>query len=78
MSGGVIYRGAHVLKHWSVTLSTMALSSVDAELIALLKGGTEALGLRSLNADSGREVGIMMGIDARPRWVSSAGTVLVE
>ena len=44
-SGGVIYRGGRLLKHWSSTQSTIALSAAEAGLIVLVKGGTEALGI---------------------------------
>ncbi len=63
-SGGVVYRGDHVLKHWSTSQSTIALSSAEAELIALVKGGSEALGMRSLIRDLGRNCKISVGVDA--------------
>eukprot|EP00974_Lingulodinium_polyedra_P082078 7946493-Lingulodinium_polyedra.AAC.1 len=34
-SGGVVMRGRHLIKHWSGTQSTAALSSAEAELISL-------------------------------------------
>ena len=63
-SGGVVMRGVHTIKHWSTTQSTVALSSAEAELIALVKGGSEALGARSLLRDFGCNASIEFGIDA--------------
>ena len=37
-SGGAIVRGSHTIKCWSKTQQTIALSSGEAELIALVKG----------------------------------------
>ncbi len=36
-SGGVIMRGGHVLKHWSSTQQTVALSSGEAEVKGIVK-----------------------------------------
>ena len=47
-SGGVMYRGSHVVKHWSRTQAAVALSSAEAELAALIKGSTEVLGARNV------------------------------
>ena len=63
-SGGVVMRGIHTIKHWSTTQSTVALSSAEAELIALVRGGSEALGARSLLQDFGSNAGIDLGVDA--------------
>ena len=54
-SGGVIMIGTHVLKTWSRTQKTVALSSGEAEMIAVVKGVSEGLGMKSLAADWGRE-----------------------
>ena len=63
-SGGTIFRGNHLIKHWSSTQPTITLSSAEAELIALVKGGTEALGVQSLLADVGARCKIALGVDA--------------
>ena len=52
-SGGVVLRGGHLIKHWSGTQSTAALSSAEAELISLVKGASEGIGMQSLLADFG-------------------------
>ena len=43
--------GSHLIKHWSSTQKTVTLSSGEAELYGVVKGATEALGLRSLGED---------------------------
>ena len=54
-SGGAIVRGSHLLKHWSTTLHTIALSSGEAELKGILKGAAEGLGLQSVGKDLNAE-----------------------
>ena len=55
-SGGAIMWGTHLLKSWSSTQNTIALSSGEAELIALVKCSSELLGLRSLLKDWGEDL----------------------
>jgi hypothetical protein len=50
-SGGVLLAGAHYLKSWSSTQKTIALSSGEAELTALVKCSCEAIGIVQLAAD---------------------------
>ena len=50
-SGGIVTYGKHVLAHWSSTQATIALSSGEAELNALVKGASEALGIVNLFSD---------------------------
>ena len=52
-SGGMLMRGAHLLKAWSKTQQTVALSSAEAELYACVKGIGELLGARSILRDFG-------------------------
>ena len=52
-SGGVIFHGAHCVRHWSTTQSTISLSSGEAELNGLCKGAAQAIGIRSTAADLG-------------------------
>jgi len=52
-SGGVMMLGAHVIKSWSTTQATIALSSGEAELYALVKGASQSLGLVALGGDMG-------------------------
>ena len=50
-----MYRGCHLLAHWSRTQTTVALSSGEAELNAALKGGVELLGVKELLSELGDE-----------------------
>ena len=63
-SGGVIFWGAHQAKAWSKTQATLALSSGEAELAALVRGATEALGVQALLEDWGFKVSIEIKSDA--------------
>ena len=63
-SGGVILWGSGVLKTWSKTQATIALSSGEAELAAVVKGATEALGMQAVLADFGITVNLSMFSDA--------------
>ena len=47
--------GGHFIKGWSKTQNSIALSSAEAELIAMAKLSAEALGLISLARDPGQE-----------------------
>ena len=53
-SGGVLMLGSHLVKSWSSTQKSIALSSGVAELIALVKVSTELIGLLQLLRDWGR------------------------
>ena len=55
-SGGVLMIGSHVVKSWSTTQATVALSSGEAELYALVKGASQSLGLLALASDMGHEL----------------------
>ena len=48
--------GSHLLKSWSRTQATVALSSAEAELYATVKASSEVLGMRSLLRDWNLEV----------------------
>lgn len=63
-SGGVVMRGCHVIKHYSTTQATVALSSAEAELISLVRGASEGLGIQSLLRDLGEECEINLMTDA--------------
>ena len=54
-SGGAVMRGCHLIKCWSKTQQTIALSSGEAELVALVKGSCEALGIDALMRDLGEK-----------------------
>jgi len=47
-SGGAIMRGAHTLKTWSATQKNITLSSGEAELVAMVKMTSEAIGMTQL------------------------------
>ena len=57
-------RGAHCLKHWSSTQSTLALKSGEAELGGLPKGIPQGIGLRSLASDLGINLKLKLLTDA--------------
>ena len=57
-SGGIIVRGRHMLKSWSSTQRTVALSSGEAELTAMVRATSEGLGVRSLWKEWGQEVAL--------------------
>ena len=58
-SGGVAVVGEHVVKSWSVTQKTVALSSGEAEMLAAVKGVQEGLGIRSMMADWGSKMRVV-------------------
>ncbi len=55
-SGGAVMLGSHLLKHWASTQKRITLSSGEAELGAVVRGFSEALGLQSVARDLGVEV----------------------
>ena len=58
-SGGCVVFGTACVKSWSKTQATIAQSSAESELIASVRGATEALGLISLGEDLGM-TGLML------------------
>ena len=63
-SGGIISHGVHVVKTWSTTQSTIALSSGEAELYANIEGAARAMGAQSLAGDLGWSVNLVMFTDS--------------
>ena len=63
-SGGAIFHGKHLVQHWSRTQSTIALSSVEAELNAILKMAQEMLGIRELLKEMGVAKKIVISCDS--------------
>ena len=63
-SGGVAMRGRHPIKHWSLTQTTIALSSGEAELGGICRGASIALGLQSLASDLGINLDVEILTDA--------------
>ena len=62
--GGFVMRGKHLLRAWSKTQPTVALSTGEAELIACVRATSESLGIQSTAKDFGREERIELKIDA--------------
>ena len=52
-SGGVVSYGDHMIKTWASTQQVVALSSGEAELYALVKGASQAVGIMSMMMDYG-------------------------
>ena len=65
------FYGRHCVKHASNVRSTIALSTGESEYYALAKGGATGLGLQSLLADFGIEVGVLIEGDSN----AAKGTV---
>ena len=63
-SGGIIRWGAHILKWWSKTQPTIALSSGEAELFALVKSTSEGLGVIAAMEEWGIEADLVVKSDA--------------
>ena len=63
-SGGVVMYGAHYIKHWSKAQQSISLSSAEAELYALIKAGTESIGVRGMARDVGLELEVVLLTDA--------------
>ena len=57
-------RGSHLLKHWSVTQKTIALSSGEAELVGIVKGAAEGLGLVAVARDLGLDASLKLLADS--------------
>jgi hypothetical protein len=54
-TGGVVMRGPHCLKTWSVTQGPIALSSAEAEYYSMVDGVVKAIGIQSLSGEIGLE-----------------------
>ena len=55
-SCGIIMRGTHHIKSWSVTQKRVTLSSAEAELAALVKASAETIGVIQMAKGLGDEV----------------------
>ena len=56
--------GSHLLKHWSSTQKTIALSSGEAELAGIVKGSAEGLGMVSVAKDLGISMSLKVRADS--------------
>ena len=54
-SAGVIQHGNHLLKSWSTNQAVIALSSGESEYYALVKAGSQSLGMLAIANDMGIE-----------------------
>ena len=63
-SGGVLMMGSHLLKSWATTQPVIALSSGEAELVALVKTAAQAKGLASLLMDYGMSTTVTVHTDS--------------
>ena len=63
-SGEAVMLGTHVIRTWSKTQTTIALSSAEAELFGGVKTACETLGVASLLRDLGQDVSFRMHMDA--------------
>ena len=63
-SGGVVLLDGRLVKQWSKTQSTLALSSGEAELHGIAAGIAQGMGMRSIARDLGFTIGIRLHSDA--------------
>ena len=56
--------GSHLIKHWSKTQSTVALSSAEAELTGICSGAANGLGFQALAKDLGIPLTLTVLTDA--------------
>lgn len=63
-AGGCACINGHLLKSWAKTIPVLALSTGEAELMSLVRGSTEALGLRAIYRDFGIEIELRIESDA--------------
>ena len=57
-------RGTHLLGHWSRTQQCVALSSCEAEINSLIKGGSEGLGVVQMMQQCQESVSLCLKTDA--------------
>lgn len=63
-SGGVAMVAGGVVKTWSSTQATLALSVGEAEYYALIKAAAEGLGIQALAVDMGYEMKVRIWVDS--------------
>ena len=63
-NGGCMLLNGVCMKSWSTTQAVVAISSGEAEYYAALKGASLALGFRSMAADLGEDVKIVLRSDS--------------
>jgi len=63
-SGGFVVLGKHLIKSWSSTQATRALSSGEAEFYAIIEGASRGLGVQALMEDMGFTCTLRMKSDS--------------
>ena len=63
-SGGMIFRGYHLIKSWSSNQQIVALSSGEAELYVLTQGAAQTLGIVSMTRDLGEALKAVVKSDS--------------
>ena len=63
-SGGSISIGEHCIKTWATIQVFIMKSSAESELYGVVRGTCEGLGIKTLCADMGSDVGITLELDA--------------
>ena len=63
-TGVAIVHGKHLIRSFSRTQSSIALSSAEAELYAMVSAASEGMGARAMVKDYGGQVGINLFVDA--------------
>ena len=63
-NGGCVFLGDPLIKTWSSTQNSVALSPGEAEYYGIVKGASEGLGLRSVSAELGCELPLGLHTDA--------------
>ena len=69
--GSIVYWGGGIIKTWSRTQGTVAISSGEAEFYAVIKGLAEKLGIQSLI----RDLGIITRLVLHQGGCASKGTL---
>jgi hypothetical protein len=73
-SGGLVLFGGGVIKNWSSTQASVALSVGEAEFYAGIKGAAEGIGCCNLLRDLGMEVRVMLWTDSNTAKSMSSRT----
>ena len=63
-SGGCLLLGKHIIKCWSATQATIALSSGEAEYYGVVRGAGIGLGQQALGRDAGFELPVRIWTDS--------------
>ena len=63
-SGGFLVLGKHLVKSWSSTQATRALSSGEAEFYAIIEGASRSLGVQALMEDLGVTCKVVLKSDS--------------